>query len=58
MSAENEVEVRLIDVLETFARTPPSPGNAGVMDALSTSTGAKRLKILEAMWSAEDEGLL
>lgn len=57
MTAKTETEVTLLDVLEAFDRTPPTPGDEGVIDALA-STGASTIKRLEAIWDAEDQGML
>lgn len=57
MSARDEVEVRLIDVLEAFACTPLTPGDVCVIDALS-ATGASVKKRIDAMWSAHATGML
>lgn len=57
MRERNEVEVRLIDVLEAFACTPLTPGDEGVIDLLAR-TGASISKRLDAMWLANREGML
>lgn len=57
ISAGNKIEVSLLAVLEAFACTPLTPGDEGVIDALS-ATGASVKKRIDAMWVAYAAGML
>ena len=57
MSEKNEIEVSLIDVLLAVESEPQTPGDSGVFDELAW-TGAGCAKVLGAMWSAGDLGML